>query len=50
MFRGTFTAVVMQFCDGGVDDSTFKKLIETQVAAGITGIVTIGTTGESPTL
>jgi len=42
--------VVTPFRDGGVDDSAFKKLIETQVAAGITGIVAIGTTGESPTL
>ncbi len=50
MFRGTFTAVVTPFRDGGIDDSAFKKLIETQVAAGITGIVAIGTTGESPTL
>ena len=50
MFRGTFTAVVTPFRDGGVDDSAFKKLIETQLAAGITGIVAIGTTGESPTL
>ena len=50
MFRGTFTAVVTPFRDGGVDDSAFKKLTETQVAAGITGIVAIGTTGESPTL
>src|SRR6266699_2111993 len=50
MFRGTFTALVTPFRDGGVDDSAFKKLIEAQVAAGITGIVAIGTTGESPTL
>src|SRR5437879_11272565 len=50
MFRGTFTAVVTPFRDGGVDDSAFEKLIETQIAAGITGIVAIGTTGESPTL
>ena len=50
MFRGTFTAVVTPFRDGGVDDSAFKKLLETQIAAGITGIVAIGTTGESPTL
>src|SRR5437667_4265338 len=50
MFRGTFTALVTPFRNGGVDDSAFKKLIETQVAAGITGIVAIGTTGESPTL
>src|SRR6184192_523145 len=50
MFRGTFTAVVTPFRDGGIDDSAFKKLIETQLAAGITRIVAIGTTGESPTL
>ena len=50
MFRGTFTAVVTPFRDGCVDDSAFKKLLETQIAAGITGIVAIGTTGESPTL
>jgi 4-hydroxy-tetrahydrodipicolinate synthase len=50
MFRGTFTALVTPFRDGGIDDSAFKKLIETQIAAGISGVVTIGTTGESPTL
>jgi 4-hydroxy-tetrahydrodipicolinate synthase len=50
MFRGTFTALVTPFRNGSSDDSAFKKLIETQVAAGITGIVAIGTTGESPTL
>jgi 4-hydroxy-tetrahydrodipicolinate synthase len=50
MFRGTFTALVTPFRDGGIDVLAFEKLIETQVAAGITGIVAIGTTGESPTL
>jgi 4-hydroxy-tetrahydrodipicolinate synthase len=50
MFRGTFTAVVTPFRDGGIDVFAFEKLIEAQVAAGITGIVAIGTTGESPTL
>jgi len=50
MFRGTFTAVVTQFRNGGIDVSSFEKLIETQIAAGITGLVAIGTTGESPTL
>src|SRR2546429_808535 len=50
MFRGTFTALVTPFRNGGVDVSAFEKLIETQIAAGITGIVAIGTTGESPTL
>jgi 4-hydroxy-tetrahydrodipicolinate synthase len=50
MFRGTFTALVTPFRDGGIDVSAFEKLIETQIVAGITGIVAIGTTGESPTL
>ena len=50
MFRGTFTALVTPFRDGGIDTSAFEKLIEAQIAAGITGIVAVGTTGESPTL
>jgi 4-hydroxy-tetrahydrodipicolinate synthase len=50
MFRGTFTAIVTPFRDGGIDVLAFEKLIEAQVAARITGIVAIGTTGESPTL
>ena len=50
MFRGTFTAVVTPFRNGAVDFSAFEKLIEAQIAAGITGIVAVGTTGESPTL
>src|SRR5437899_10658941 len=50
MFRGTFTALVTPFLNDRVDDSAFNKLIEKQIAAGITGIVAIGTTGESPTL
>jgi len=50
MFRGTFTALVTPFRDPVIDTSAFKKLIEAQIAAGITGIVAVGTTGESPTL
>ncbi len=50
MFRGTFTALVTPFRDGAIDLSAFQQLIEAQIAAGITGIVAIGTTGESPTL
>jgi len=50
MFRGTFTALVTPFRNGSIDVSAFQKLVETQIAAGITGIVAIGTTGESPTL
>jgi 4-hydroxy-tetrahydrodipicolinate synthase len=50
MFRGTFTALVTPFRSGAIDVDAFEKLIETQIDAGITGIVAVGTTGESPTL
>ncbi len=50
MFGGTFTALVTPFRNGDVDLAALEKLIEAQIAAGITGIVAIGTTGESPTL
>lgn len=50
MFRGTFTALVTPFREGAIDAPAFEKLIETQIDAGIDGIVAVGTTGESPTL
>jgi 4-hydroxy-tetrahydrodipicolinate synthase len=50
MFRGTFTALVTPFRDGAIDVAAFEKLIETQIASGISGVVAVGTTGESPTL
>jgi 4-hydroxy-tetrahydrodipicolinate synthase len=50
MFRGTFTALVTPFRDGGIDVAGFKKLLESQIAAEISGVVAVGTTGESPTL
>ena len=50
MFRGTYTAVVTPFRNGAIDFAALEKLIEAQIAAGITGIVAVGTTGESPTL
>jgi len=50
MFRGTYTALVTPFRDGEIDADAFEKLIELQIAAGISGIIPVGTTGESPTL
>lgn len=50
MFEGTHTALVTPFRDGSVDDDAFRTLIDFQVAEGISGIVPVGTTGESPTL
>ena len=51
MFEGTFTALVTPFTTSGeLDRDALKALVERQVAAGITGLVPVGTTGESPTL
>jgi 4-hydroxy-tetrahydrodipicolinate synthase len=50
MFRGTYTALVTPFRNDELDYEAFAQLIETQIAGGITGIVPVGTTGESPTL
>lgn len=42
--------MVTPFRDGAFDEGAFRALIEAQVAAGVQGIVPVGTTGESPTL
>ncbi len=50
-FEGTFTALVTPFKDDlSIDWDAFDKLVEGQLAAGISGIVPCGTTGESPAL
>ena len=50
MFRGTYTALVTPFREGALDLPALESLIEEQISAGITGLVAVGTTGESPTL
>ena len=50
MFRGTYTALVTPFQGEEIDFEAFARLIEAQIEGGVTGIVPIGTTGESPTL
>lgn len=51
MFEGVYTAIVTPFNrDGSVDYGRLKALVERQAAAGVDGIVPVGTTGESPTL
>jgi 4-hydroxy-tetrahydrodipicolinate synthase len=51
MFTGTYTAIVTPFAQNGkVDVVRLKQLVETQISAGVDGLVPCGTTGESPTL
>ena len=49
-FAGAHTALVTPFRNGSLDEAALTALIEAQVAAGISGIIPVGTTGESPTL
>ena len=50
-FQGTYTALVTPFqADESIDWRAFDALVESQIEAGITGLVPCGTTGESPTL
>jgi len=49
-FAGVHTALVTPFRDGKIDIPAFESLIEDQIAGGVSGIVPVGTTGESPTL
>ncbi|CAN0653379.1 4-hydroxy-tetrahydrodipicolinate synthase [Nitratireductor aquimarinus] len=51
MFRGSLTALVTPFAkDGSLDKKAFRELVEWQIAEGTTGLVPVGTTGETPTL
>ena len=48
---GTITALVTPFArDGSVDYGALKALVDEQTAAGVEGICSVGTSGESPTL
>ena len=49
-FAGAHTALVTPFRNGQFDTEAFRQLIEAQIAGGISGIIPVGTTGESPTL
>ena len=49
-FQGLYTAIVTPFAGNRVDEEAFRMLVEAQIAAGVAGIVAVGTTGESPTL
>ncbi len=47
---GVFTALVTPMRDGRIDLAALERHIEAQLAAGVAGLVPIGTTGEAATL
>jgi len=50
MQSGCYTALATPFRGDGVDYQGLEQLVDFQISNGITGILAVGTTGESPTL
>ena len=51
MFKGIYTALATPFTpDGKIDFAALEHLLERQIAAGIDGVVLLGTTAEAATL
>jgi 4-hydroxy-tetrahydrodipicolinate synthase len=50
MKAGCYTAIVTPFKNNAVDYEGLEKLVDFQIKNGITGILAVGTTGESPVL
>ncbi|WP_299900852.1 4-hydroxy-tetrahydrodipicolinate synthase [uncultured Ruegeria sp.] len=50
MFKGSMPALVTPFNNGELDLKTLKHFVDWQISEGSTGLVPVGTTGESPTL
>ena len=50
MKTGCYTALATPFKGDGVDYQGLEQLVDFQISNGITGILAVGTTGESPTL
>ncbi|HTA16205.1 MAG TPA: dihydrodipicolinate synthase family protein, partial [bacterium] len=49
-FSGTITALVTPIKDGKVDEPALRAHLRRQIEGGVSGVVPVGTTGESPTL
>ena len=50
LLHGVHTALITPMKDGEVSYGDLDKLISTQIAGSVSGLVPCGTTGESPTL
>ena len=50
VYAGAHTALITPFLNGKVAWGDLKKLVDFQIAGGINGLISVGTTGESPTL
>ena len=49
-FSGVWLPIVTPFVDGEIDYFGYERLVDHYVRAGVSGIIPLGTTGESPTV
>ncbi len=49
-FAGVWLPIITPFVDGEIDHAGYERLIEHYLRAGVTGLIPLGTTGESPTI
>jgi 4-hydroxy-tetrahydrodipicolinate synthase len=49
-FTGSLPALVTPFKGGRIDEDALRALVDWQIESGSSGLVPVGTTGESPTL
>ncbi len=50
MFSGCLTALVTPFHNQNIDETALRRLVQHQIHNKVSGIVPLGTTGESPTI
>ena len=50
MFKGSIPALVTPMRNGSIDEDAFRAFVDWQIREGSSGVVPVGTTGESPTL
>ncbi|PID73741.1 MAG: 4-hydroxy-tetrahydrodipicolinate synthase [Desulfobacterales bacterium] len=50
MINGCHTAIITPFDENGVDREGMARLVDFQVSNGVSGVLAVGTTGESPVL
>ncbi len=49
-FSGVWLPIITPFNDGEIDYAGYERLVDHYVRAGISGLIPLGTTGESPTI
>jgi 4-hydroxy-tetrahydrodipicolinate synthase len=49
-FKGSIPALITPMKNGAFDEAAFRKFVQWQIKEGSSGLVPVGTTGESPTV